>query len=132
MRSFWAGPAKYKRNDQRENLTGTEFATQQGLDISGSPKWPGLIEAQVGDEIIDPLYRTEFIAHDSKLDRIDWPLGAIKFPCVILRPTTSFLTTACQHIALRPIAHCSVHSRPRLGRNYLLYSDSLRRPVCGR
>jgi hypothetical protein len=46
-----------------------------------------LIEAQVGDEIIDPLYRTEFIAHDSKLDRIDWPLGAIKFPCVILRWT---------------------------------------------
>jgi hypothetical protein len=61
-------------------LTRTEFATQQGLYIGGSPKWPGLIEAQVGDEITDPLYRTEFIAHDSKLDRIDWPLVPVRYP----------------------------------------------------
>jgi hypothetical protein len=82
---FWAGPKKYKRVYTSEAFTQTEIATERGLFFIGNQKWPGMIETQVREEVVEPLYREKLSRLPTKLDKLDWSIGPVKLPCVVLR-----------------------------------------------
>ncbi len=88
---FFANPRKYKRIYESDNFTQTAFATERGLYLSGSQKWPGLVETQVREEVIEPLYRSSVLPGNSKLERLEWSVGTTKLLCVAARRTDAIL-----------------------------------------
>jgi len=88
---FFASPKKYKRVYSSDNFTQTAFATERGLYLSGSQKWPGLTETQVRDEVIAPLHRSSALPSKSKLEKLEWSVGGTKLSCVVARRTDAIL-----------------------------------------
>ncbi len=88
---FFANPKKYKQIYESDNFTQTAFATERGLYLSGSQKWPGLEEMQVREAVIEPLYRSSVLPGNSKLEKLEWSVGTTKLPCVAARRTDAIL-----------------------------------------
>ncbi len=88
---FFASPKKYKRIYSSDNFTQTAFATERGLYLSGSQKWPGIVETQVREEVIDPLHRSSTLPGKSRLERLEWSVGGTKLSCVVARRTDAIL-----------------------------------------
>lgn len=88
---FWAGPKKFRRIYTSDGFNQTQVGSEHGLFLSGSQKWPGSVETQAWEEVVEPLYRTTFRGTNTKLDKLNWPVGGLKLPCVVLRRTGVFV-----------------------------------------
>jgi hypothetical protein len=84
---FYVGPKKYRRIYTGDTLTQTDIATESGLYRLGDQRWPSAVELKVREEALDPLYRAGRNTKDTKPDKLDWQVGAVKLPCVVLRRT---------------------------------------------
>jgi len=53
---LWAGPKSYRRRYTSDKLNQTDYVTEHGLFRVGDQRWPGRVEQQVRNEIVDPFY----------------------------------------------------------------------------
>jgi hypothetical protein len=84
---WFVSPKRYKRIYSSGDFNRIEVATEGGLFVTGSQKWPGAIALQVPREVIDPTYWAVNDAHPTRMGTINWPVGDSTLPCVIFRPT---------------------------------------------
>jgi hypothetical protein len=84
---WWIGPKKYRRLYTSKNFSQTQTATERGLFLAGNQKWPGPVEAQVRDDVIEPLHRTTIQQPHTALDRTELRAGKMKLRCVGVRRT---------------------------------------------
>ncbi len=82
---WWAGPRRFKREYASENFHRTEIASAKGLFASGDQQWPGRIELQVRQEVVEPLYRSVVPLTTTKPDNLNWTIGSVTLPCIIVR-----------------------------------------------
>ena len=82
---WWAGPREFKREYASENFHRTEVANTEGLFVTGDQQWPGRIEWQVREEVVEPLYRSAVPLSTTKPDNFSWTVGSVTLPCVVVR-----------------------------------------------
>lgn len=87
LEEFHMSPVKYKRIYTTDNFNQTEIANGSAVFRSGDQIWPPSVPLQVRNEALRPFYRTTRQPRNVKLDKIDWPVGSAKIPCVIFRHT---------------------------------------------
>ncbi len=90
---WFASPSKYKRIYSSENSTYMEVASRAGLFLSGSQKWPGVVETDVRQTITEPLHRAAMaLGGNTEYDRSEWHSGSETLPCIGLRKTDLTVT----------------------------------------
>lgn len=87
IEEFYAGPKRYKRIFTSDTLKQIDFGTDAGLFREGDQRWENAVELQVEEETLDPFYRVDPNQRNTRLDALDWAIGANKYPCVIVRRT---------------------------------------------
>lgn len=85
LEEFYADAKKYRLIYTGDTLNQTEIATASGLYRSGDQRWPDATELQIGNEAIRPFHLALKGVPDTRLDRIDYSVGASKMACVIFR-----------------------------------------------
>ena len=81
---FWAGTKKYKSVYKTDDLSQTDYATDQGLFRAGDMKWPTRAQVLVEREILDPFnYATTL--HDVKIKNARETFGSHTLDCAEVR-----------------------------------------------
>jgi len=84
---FYVGPKRYKQILTGDVINQIDVATDAGLYRSGDQTWISQVELQVQNEVLSPVHRASLKRDHTHAEAIDWPVGKINLPCVILRRT---------------------------------------------
>lgn len=92
----WAGPEKYRRSYESDNVNQTDFATERGLFRSGDQQWPGRAESQVRSEIIDPFYYGATL-QGFRGRNVEETFGGYSLQCVKIEKESSVVSDPTQY-----------------------------------
>jgi TonB family protein len=87
LEEFRLGPKKYKRIYSSDTVSHTDIANEQGLFRSGDQSWPGVIETEIVNVVLRPLYRARWDHRNLRPEKTKLKNGAPNFLCAELRST---------------------------------------------
>jgi len=93
---FWAGPKKYKRIYESDNLKQTDYATDRGLFRHGDQRWPGPAERQVRASIVDPFFDAAEL-RDFHATSVERNFSGHTFQCLLIERNPGAVSDPTQY-----------------------------------
>jgi hypothetical protein len=84
IEEFYVNSKKYRRVIKTDAFSQIEVANGSDLYRGGDQSWPPQASLQAIREVVSPLYHSSG-ASDTSPDKLDWTVGGVKLPCVVLR-----------------------------------------------
>ncbi|HEU5412593.1 MAG TPA: energy transducer TonB [Candidatus Angelobacter sp.] len=99
---FYAGPKRYKQIYAGDSLQQTEVANDTGLYRAGDQRWPNLVEYQVRNAVLRPLYLFRTDKPERRLDKQETSFSTGKMPCVVLHSTGNMIVLPAPLACFQP------------------------------
>jgi hypothetical protein len=121
IEEFYVNPKKYRKIIKTDEFVQTEVASGTDLYRNGDQGWPAQSTLQVMREVLSPLYSAT-ITGDSSPDKLDWTVGKIVLPCVVLSNTRVISANGLRKFCYEPGSSILRYTRGQ-GWDETVYND---------